>query len=213
VCAENEGNNHQLRFRSGYIMSTEITTKTIKVSNLQKVWGPRVLSIPDLGYAVVDVKLDSGRGISIYDYKLYQNGKGYKCIAITENDEPFDAENWEIKTSKSSSIYRLLFAVPMPAFRKAAYYDLTFALFNSNIPDLHLLFRRMKGGDFTTTSKVFKKHGLYGVTYKELMKGQAPVVKSEQSQPKKVESKPIKKKNPEKKKKEVKSKTSLPGWS
>ena len=69
-----------IKFRSGYVLAAELSTAKISVSGVLR---DAPLTIPQNPvYAVVSVKLDSGRSISIFDYTLDAFGHEAPCVAI-----------------------------------------------------------------------------------------------------------------------------------
>ena len=69
-----------IRFRSGQVMAAELSTAKIKVSDVHP---DAPLKFPETPvYAVVSVKLDQGRTISIFDYTLDVFGSEFPCVAI-----------------------------------------------------------------------------------------------------------------------------------
>lgn len=79
-------------FRSGKVLAAELSTSAIKVT---KVNPDAPLSIPETPvYAVVSIKLDAERSVSIFDYSLEVFGKEINCAAIrTKRNFEFTTEN------------------------------------------------------------------------------------------------------------------------
>ena len=92
-------------FRSGKVLTAELSTAKISVT---KVNPDAKLSIPETPvYAVISIKLDAGRSISIFDYFLELFGKDIPCSAIrTRRDFEFTTEN----ISQSSPLQLLFIA-------------------------------------------------------------------------------------------------------
>ena len=73
----------QIRFRSGLILGAELTTRNIPVAKANKDAFP---APPEKRiYAVLTVKLDPMRKISIFDYSLEAYGISAPCVAINES--------------------------------------------------------------------------------------------------------------------------------
>ena len=73
----------QIRFRSGVILGAELTTRNIPVAKADKNAFPEP---PEKRiYAVLTVKLDPMRKISIFDYSLEAYGIPVPCVAINES--------------------------------------------------------------------------------------------------------------------------------
>ena len=92
-------------FRSGKVLAAELSTSTIKVTKVNPM---APLSIPETPiYAVVSIKLDAERSVSIFDYSLEVFGKEINCAAIrTRRDFEFTTEN----ISQSSPLQLLFIA-------------------------------------------------------------------------------------------------------
>ena len=92
-------------FRSGKVLTAELSTSAIKIT---KVNPAAPLSIPETPiYAVVSIKLDAERSVSIFDYSLEVFGKEINCAAIrTKRDFEFTTEN----ISQSSPLQLLFIA-------------------------------------------------------------------------------------------------------
>lgn len=94
-----------IRFRSGQVLAAELSTAKIKVSNVHR---DAPLKMPDSPmYAVVSVKLDQGRAISIFDYTLDAFASEIPCVAIrTGKDFKFTTD-----AVFSTGVVQLLFIV------------------------------------------------------------------------------------------------------
>ena len=79
-------------FRSGKVLTAELSTSKISVT---KVNPDAKITIPETPvYAVISIKLDVGRSISIFDYSLELFGKDIQCSAIrTGRNFEFTTEN------------------------------------------------------------------------------------------------------------------------
>ena len=62
-------------FRLGWVISAEISSHSINVLNLN----PYAFDEPakNKAYAIISIKLDSGRTLSIYDFSLVVDGNKY----------------------------------------------------------------------------------------------------------------------------------------
>ena len=93
-----------LRFRSGKVLHAELTAAKIKISKINPDAPPAIPATPV--YAVVSVKLDDLRAVSVFDYVLTSYGKEFPCVAIrTQNS--FDFADLPVSGSKT---IQLLFA-------------------------------------------------------------------------------------------------------
>ncbi|MCI5778763.1 MAG: hypothetical protein MR051_02935 [Lentisphaeria bacterium] len=70
------------RFRSGEILAAELTSSEVPVRDLNPAAFP---ALPSRRLcAVLSVRLDYGRKISIFDYSLEVQGVAYPCVAIND---------------------------------------------------------------------------------------------------------------------------------
>ncbi len=97
-------------FRGGEVLAAEVSTAAPRVANLaaDEVAEGSV-------YALVTVRLQQGRTISVEDYSLNALGGLYRCIAIREENGAFNASNWHIGTTSPKKKYGMLFALQIPA--------------------------------------------------------------------------------------------------
>ncbi len=93
-------------FRSGTVCAAEITDSAPSVDNNKRS------RISNGSWAQMIVRLTPNRKLSVYDFVLLSNGQAYPCVAIAENDDPYDASNWKIENPGTSSLYRMLFQIP-----------------------------------------------------------------------------------------------------
>ena len=101
-------------FRSGKVLAAELSASKISVSNVNP---DAPLAIPDNPvYAVVSIKLDAGRAVSIFDYALEVFGKDIMCAGIRSK------RNFEFTTENISqtSPLQLLFIADRNFIGKAA---------------------------------------------------------------------------------------------
>lgn len=108
-------------FRSGEVLAAELSSAPVRVANLpaEETAGPRV-------YALVTVKIQQGRTLSVEDFSLNALGGLYRCIAIRENNGPFDAKKWHYVSVSPQKKYGMLFALQIPAGQN--YNDVKFDL-------------------------------------------------------------------------------------
>ena len=69
-----------IRFRAGNVLAAELTSRKINISRIPAEL-PLVIPAKPM-YAVVTVKLDRFRSISIFDYTLVASGTEFPCVAI-----------------------------------------------------------------------------------------------------------------------------------
>ena len=95
----------KLHCRSGMVLAAELTRVDLKVANLSQHGFPEFPA--ERIYAVVTIKLDEIRNISIFDYKLNLNGVDYSCVALWRGNR-FE---YTVDTVKSPAVQQLLFIV------------------------------------------------------------------------------------------------------
>jgi hypothetical protein len=71
-------------YRSGVILAAEITKANISVANLSSLAFPNMPR--NRAYAVISVKLDPARELSIFDYSLEIKGQTWPCAALYRNN-------------------------------------------------------------------------------------------------------------------------------
>ena len=69
-----------VRFRSGHILAAELTTRKINISGVPEEMPLNIPAKPV--YAVLTVKLDRFRSVSIFDYTMIAYGTEFSCVAI-----------------------------------------------------------------------------------------------------------------------------------
>jgi hypothetical protein len=94
-----------IRCRSGLILSAEVTKANISIAK----WEPLAFNnLPERkAFAVVSVKLDGMRNISIFDYSLELNNVPYQCVAIFR-DNRFEYFTEEMN---SADVMQMLFII------------------------------------------------------------------------------------------------------
>ena len=97
-------------FRGGEVLAAELSSRKPSVANL-----PAAETAQTTAYALVTVRLQPGRTISIEDYSLSALGGMYRCVAVREENGPFDAAKWHWDTASPKKKYGMLFALQIPA--------------------------------------------------------------------------------------------------
>ena len=149
-------------FRGGDVLAAELSRQNPKVAN------PPAAEISQATvYALVTVRLQAGRTISTEDYSLSALGGTYRCIAIREDNGPFDAERWHWYSASPQKKYGMLFAMQIPA--KQNYRDARFALV-CNAPGkwtrTELIFTDRGSGAFTSAGSI-PQNGKFPATPKQ----------------------------------------------
>ncbi len=136
---------NEQRFRIGTIIDAGITTEEIKVDNSDKLLP---LKFNNKAYAVVRVRLDSGRSLSTHDFSMIHNYKPYKCIAIRLLNGSFNAAKRIFPPSKEPKIYDMLFVLSVPNFNSSIEYKCTlhYNLSTSGLTDVDVKFKNFNHG-------------------------------------------------------------------
>lgn len=92
-------------YRSGVIVAAEVTKAKLNIANLPPLAFPDLP--PDRAYAVVSVKLDDMRELSIFDYSLDIHGTPWRCIALYRNNR-YEYFSGDIH---GTGVMQMLFAV------------------------------------------------------------------------------------------------------
>ena len=103
-----------IHFRSGQIIAAEISASSPKINQLDEKFAFPTLP-KDRLYAVVSVKLDDARKISIFDYSLESFGATYPCIAINSSGS---FESSELTFSTPGKCIQLLFIIENQSMNK-----------------------------------------------------------------------------------------------
>jgi hypothetical protein len=98
-----------VRFRLGKILAAEITRSNVRINNLSK--HAFKFDFKQKAFAVVTVKLDPGRTLSIHDFSLKLLGRKYACVALRAGHADFNGGAWVIKKSSPDDLYSMLFVV------------------------------------------------------------------------------------------------------
>lgn len=97
-----------VRFRSGVLLAAQLTKRTIPVA------GAKADAFPpppaNKIYAIVSLKLDPVRKISIFDYSLEAYGRVFPCIAINQKNR-FEYITHSIMSDKPLQLLFILDAV------------------------------------------------------------------------------------------------------
>ena len=93
-----------VRFRSGKVLAAELTTAKIKINNINPDVPPAIPTKPV--YAVISVKLDDLRNVSVFDYVLTSYGREFPCIAVRSGNNFDFADN----PVSANGVIQLLFA-------------------------------------------------------------------------------------------------------
>ena len=70
-------------YRSGDILAAEISKANVNIVNFSALAFPNMPQ--NKAYAVISVKLDSARELSIFDYSLEIKGQTWACVALYRN--------------------------------------------------------------------------------------------------------------------------------
>jgi hypothetical protein len=126
-----------LIFRSGRIVAAEISSTAPAGGDINDKY-----AFPDLPeqrlYAVVSVKLDAGRKISIFDYALESSGKTYPCVAINSDGTTF--RHTQNSIPATDKIMQLLFIIDKRPLQKTELLKLKCNLPPYGIYDLQVPF-------------------------------------------------------------------------
>ena len=141
------------RFCLGWIMSAEISSKPVNV------WNHNPYAFNDKfrnkAYAVVAVKLDRDRTLSIYDFSLVVDGSKYPCVALRKGISDFNASNWQFADILAEEVYSMLFIVEYPDLYYAKKIKLKLAYNLSAGPVDYLIpFKNLNNGDFTPATNI-----------------------------------------------------------
>ncbi|MCF6174650.1 MAG: hypothetical protein L3J71_02665 [Victivallaceae bacterium] len=150
------------RFRLGEILCAQMSKRMMSVANWNKLAFPA--NYNSKVYAVVVVKLDKGRSLSIYDYSLKQGYDTFPCVAIRKGSGSFNADTWKLDKSSSGDIYSMLFIVNIPGYSSSAKldYTLTYNLSKSGIVKTKLDFKNLYYSSFTSINSIPKTGLLQG---------------------------------------------------
>ena len=142
-------------FRLGKILSAEISRNKVNVKNFNSA--DYDLKLKHYAYAVVACKLDKGRSVSIYDFKLEFNNEKYKCIAIRSGTKAFDTKNWQFVKTSPRTIYSFLFIInseDLGNAKKTVTAALFYTLNNSGKVNYKLPFKFVNYSNLTQVNRI-----------------------------------------------------------
>lgn len=148
-------------FRLGNFLSAEISRNKVTIKNFDSF--NYNIKFKHYAYAVVTFRLDKGRTISIYDFKLALKGEQYKCIALRSGDKNFDTKNWHITKTSPKTVYSLLFIVDSEVLgnaKKTLPAELLYTLTKSGQTEYELPFNFINYTDLTQIDKI-PSNGLF----------------------------------------------------
>ncbi len=150
------------RFRLGEILSAQMSKRMVTVANWNKLAFP--IKYNSKIYAVVVVKLDKGRSLSIYDYSLKHAYDIFPCVAIRQGSGSFDGNIWQIDKNSKNELYSMLFIVNIPSYSSSAKlnYTLIYNLSKSGIIKTDLNFENLYYSSFTAINSIPKTGLLKG---------------------------------------------------
>lgn len=142
------------RFCLGWIVSAEISSKPVSVWNRN----PYAFSdkFKNKAYAVVAVKLDRDRTLSIYDFSLIADDSKFPCVALRKGISDFDASNWQYTDTLAEEVYTMLFIVEYPDLYSTSKIKLklVYNLSKTNSVDYLIPFKNLNSGDFTPATNI-----------------------------------------------------------
>ncbi|MCP3967165.1 MAG: hypothetical protein GY750_01395 [Lentisphaerae bacterium] len=96
-------------FRLGRIYAAEITRSRVYVSGLKDTTFKTNFS--SKAYAMVAVRLQPGRSLSIYDFALRIDGTEYPCVGLRSGSSSFSYTKWKQSSTSTGEFYSMLFIV------------------------------------------------------------------------------------------------------
>lgn len=153
-----------VRFYGGEVVRAELKPddSSIEIVGVDK-YAPRSRVTSDVGFAVVSVRMDKGRKLSVYDYALVNARKDvFPCVAIMNSAGEYDASLRNAMETKPNKVYNLLFKVEMPGYHQKSRYTLRFNLRKCPKRDPMLTFVNLGEFPFTKNSKI-PLNGMLGV--------------------------------------------------
>lgn len=144
------------RFYGGEILRAEVkpddASSPIIIDNISP-YEPKSRITSDVGYALLTVRMDPGRSLGMYDYSLVTTKNNFPCVALMDTDGSFDGGKWEIKKTKPSRKYTMLFKIQMPPRGKPKF-NLRFNLLKNKWNDIPLPFVNVKNKPFTPVKDI-----------------------------------------------------------
>ena len=142
------------RFCLGWIVSAEISYKPVSV------WNQDTHAFSDkfkeMAYAVVAVKLDRDRTLSIYDFSLVVDDTKFPCVALRKGISDFNASTWQFTDTIAEEVYSILFIVDYPDLNSAKKIKLklVYNLSKTSSVDYLIPFKNLNSGDFTPATNI-----------------------------------------------------------
>lgn len=142
------------RFCLGWIVAAEISSKPVTVWN-QDTYAFKD-KFRDKAFAVVAVKLDRDRTLSIYDFSLVFDGGKYPCVALRKGISDFNASTWQFTDTLAEEVYSMLFVVEYPDLysAKKIKLKLVYNLSKTNSVEYLIPFKNLNYGDFTPATNI-----------------------------------------------------------
>jgi hypothetical protein len=143
------------RFRLGKILAAEITRNNVRVNNLNK--HAFTFDFRQKAFAVVTVKLDPGRSLSIYDFSLKLLGRKYACVALRAGHADFNGGTRVIKKSSPDDLYSMLFivnAAPLGSEERILEGTLLYNLSKKGVYEFTVPFKYLGYSSLTSTTNI-----------------------------------------------------------
>lgn len=142
-------------FRLGQFLSAEISRNKVTIKNFDSA--DYDLKLKHYAYALVTFKLDKGRSVSVYDFKLKFKGEQYKCIAIRSGTKAFNTKNWRFSKTSPQTIYSFLFIInseDLGNAKKTISAKLLYTLNSSGKVSYELPFKFVNYSNLTKVNKI-----------------------------------------------------------
>ena len=140
-------------FRGGEILAAELSTAAPKIEHLDKF--DFDFPFENKCYALVTVKLSTGRNLSTYDYSLELFGRSYPCVAVRTGDGGFDADRWEIREIAPGARMGMLFIIDGNAVGKGTTEKIELKCnAPGTYPAVMLPFSNLRTRAFTTAGRI-----------------------------------------------------------
>ncbi|QSH41187.1 hypothetical protein P0136_09340 [Lentisphaerota bacterium ZTH] len=154
-------------FRLGKVYAAEITCSRVNVSGLKT--SSFKLDFPEKSYAAVTAKLQPGRSLSIYDFKLRIAGVDYPCVGLRTGDSSFSFSQWKISSTTPGVFYSMLFIIDSAKINsdvKSVEGTLLYNLSSGGIVRTTIPFKVIKSSAFTSGANIPDK-GMFKLPEKE----------------------------------------------
>lgn len=146
-----------LRCRIGWLVSEEISTQQPS-GNIQIDPMAYPEKYANKAYAIVALKLDPERGLSIYDFSLRYNGRRFPCVALRKGSSDFDTAQWSLNQTVPEELFSLLFILDYPDLSNAGSEITLELLYNlSNNPSpltMEIKFKNLGSNSFTSVADI-----------------------------------------------------------